>query len=343
MSEELLRIDKLATLEELHFLLLDALDRHDPMEWIELSSICKARSLNLNRSFDSTMRFLQLISLVDWNEDKQVFRRRAINYREIKANYTLCTLITKRLIQELMGSGLLPVILTMEMIKFDIHHEAYSLNINLIPFRYPLIKLYLLNMGIARPDNNLRSHIIINNIYKELFKEMIDPILVPSTKLDLHFSDQLIPIPSAANGVRVFISYAHKDEGIKEELTKHFIGLRRNKRIIDWNDRMILPGDAWDAAIQKALEEADIVLFLISADFIASDYINNVEIERAIARHDQGLTRLIPILVRPCDFANSSLSHIQALPRDAKPITSWDDLDQALLHIVNEFKTIIGD
>jgi hypothetical protein len=231
----------------------------------------------------------------------------------------------------------------MEMIKFDINHEAYSLNINMIPFRYPMIKLYLLNMGIARPDSNLRSHILINNTYKPLFKEIIDPVLTPPAKLDLHFNDQPIPVYTTAAGVRVFISYAHEDALIKEKLEKHFIGLKRNKRIIAWSDRMILPGDVWDAAIRKALEEADIVIFLISSDLLASDYINNVEIEQAIARHHQGLTRLIPILVRPCDFANSSLSHIQALPRDARPITSWDNLDQALLHIVNEFKTIIGD
>jgi TIR domain len=322
--------------------LLDALDRNDPIEWIELSSICKTMSLNLNRSFDSTIRFLQLISLVHLDEDRRVLRHRTINYKEIKADYTFCTWLTKKLIEEITRNGLLSTVLNTEMIKFDINHEAYSLNMNLIPFRYPMIKLYLLNMGIARPDNNLRSHIIINNIYKQLFKVMIDPILTPSTKLDLHSGNAPFSHLSATKGVKVFISYAHKDEAIKVELTKHFSELRRKKIIVDWNDRMILPGEEWDATIKMALEEADIIFFLFSADFIASDYINNVEIGVAIERHDRKLTRLIPIIVRPCDFASSPLCYIQALPKDAKPITIWEDRDQAFLNIVTEFKKIIG-
>jgi len=343
MSEELLRIDKLATLEELHYVLLEVLDRNRPIEWTELSSICKAKSFNLNQSFDSTIRFLQLISLVELNEDRMVIRHPFIKYRAIKADYTFCELITKRLIEELRRSELLSTVLNMEVIKFDITHEAYSLNMNMIPFRYPLIKLYLLNMGIARPDNNLRSYIIINSIYRQLFKEIINPILPPSAKLDLLSSEIVIPPSLAISGVKVFISYAHKDEQIKEELTKHFSGLIRSKRIIAWNDRKILPGEEWDTAIRTALEEADIVICLISADFMASNYINDVEIGRTIKRHNQGLTKLIPILARPCDFVNSSLSHIQALPRDARPISIWENRDEAFVNIVNEFKKIIGD
>jgi hypothetical protein len=242
-----------------------------------------------------------------------------------------------------MENGLLSVVLKVEMIKYDVDHDSYSLNTTLIPFDYPLVKLYLVNIGIARPDNNLRNHIIINSKYKKLFKEMITPILTLTKKLDILTSNNTDPLPTPAPGVKIFISYSHKDQAIKDELRKHLSGLRGKNKIDDWDDRKILPGEVWDNAIKKALEQADIYIFLISADFIASEYIRKVEIAHALERHKASKAKLIPVLARPCDFENSLLSHIQALPKDLKAITSWDNQDEAYVNIVDELKRILGD
>jgi len=140
----------------------------------------------------------------------------------------------------------------------------------------------------------------------------------------------------------VFISYAHEDEYFKNELLKHLEGIKRNKLITTWDDSQILPGQPWDAVIKQKLAKSDIIIFLISADFLASAYCNEVEIKKAIGRHKKGEATLIPIIVRHCDFESSSLSQIQALPKFAKPVASWEDQDEAWLDVVKFLKILIA-
>src|SRR5512146_2457258 len=91
--------------------------------------------------------------------------------------------------------------------------------------------------------------------------------------------------PTASGGVRVFISYAHADEPLREELRKYLSALEREGLVHAWDDRQILGGEDWAAEIDTRLKQADVVLLLVSADFIASDYCVGEEMKRALARN----------------------------------------------------------
>lgn len=101
--------------------------------------------------------------------------------------------------------------------------------------------------------------------------------------------------------VKLFISYAHKDDVLREELEIHLKLLQRQKVIDIWNDRKIGVGAEWRGAIDDNLEAADIILLLVSADFLASDYCFDVEIERAMQKHQEKSAVVIPVSLRPCD------------------------------------------
>jgi hypothetical protein len=144
---------------------------------------------------------------------------------------------------------------------------------------------------------------------------------------------------------KLFISYSHEDEKYKDKLIKHLSGLKNNKLIDIWNDRNIPAGDKWDEKINEELTNSDIVVFLISPDFSASEYINEKEIKDTMERHKNGEAYIVPILLRPCDFTSSILSSFQSVPRDLKFIvsSSFSSDDEGFLTVVQELKKIIKE
>lgn len=139
----------------------------------------------------------------------------------------------------------------------------------------------------------------------------------------------------------IFLSYSHKDEEYKKELDTHFAALKRSGKIETWQDRKIIAGEDWDKTIEEALLNADIALLLLSPDFMASDYIWNVEIPKAI---EKGV-KIVPIFLRPCDF-NESVFEIykkQGLPGDTEWIVSnkFTYRDEAYLKVVEGIKKLL--
>ena len=142
------------------------------------------------------------------------------------------------------------------------------------------------------------------------------------------------------NPIKVFISYAHKDEDYKNTLRTILKPLERREEIKVWDDSSIIAGGEWDDEIKAALENADVLLFLISFDFVASDYINDVEIKKAMTRYEERKVKIIPIIIRPCDLKESGISRFQGLPKGAKPITTWDNEDEAWLDVNKGLKRL---
>jgi len=120
---------------------------------------------------------------------------------------------------------------------------------------------------------------------------------------------------------KVFISYSHADEWLKDELVAHFGALKRNGLIDVWHDRRIPPGGLLESQIDSNLQTSDLCLFLISAAFVNSDYCFHKEYEEALKRHSTGETEIVPIIVRPCDWDVGGLRRFNALPRDGAAIT----------------------
>ena len=136
----------------------------------------------------------------------------------------------------------------------------------------------------------------------------------------------------------LFYSYSHKDEDLRDELEKHLIMLRREGVIDEWHDRKIMAGDEWDGEIKENLERADIILFLVSADFLASDYCYGVEVTRAMERHEAGEARVIPVFLRACDWKGAPFGKLQGVPRDARPVTSWPNRDEAFTDVAKAIR-----
>ena len=124
-----------------------------------------------------------------------------------------------------------------------------------------------------------------------------------------------------AAAVKVFVSYSHKDKALWEEFSAHLSALERGGKITVWSDKLIEAGTKWEAEIYQHLDNADVVLLLVSAFFMQSDFCYSKEFGRAVARG----AKIIPVRIRPVTLTGTPLEAIQALPPDAKPITSFPD------------------
>lgn len=141
--------------------------------------------------------------------------------------------------------------------------------------------------------------------------------------------------------IEVFFSYSHRDESLRDELAKHLSILKHQRVIKEWHDRRISAGSDWKGAIDAHLNSAQIILLLISADFLASDYCYDIELEKALERHDRGEACVIPIILRPVDWHGAPFGRLQALPRDARPITTWTNQDEAFRDIALEIRQTV--
>jgi len=141
----------------------------------------------------------------------------------------------------------------------------------------------------------------------------------------------------------VFISYSHKDEEYKDALLEHMASLRRTGEVEEWHDRKIEPGKNWKNEISQHLHNSTIIIFLISASFINSDYCVEVEAKTAFEKHLKGEALLIPIVIRPTHWNDSEFANIQSLPKDSKPVTTWENADMAWLDVVQGIKVALSE
>ncbi|MDB9529269.1 toll/interleukin-1 receptor domain-containing protein [Oscillatoria sp. CS-180] len=142
--------------------------------------------------------------------------------------------------------------------------------------------------------------------------------------------------------LKVFISYSHKDESLKQDLLYHLAALKRAKKIEIWQDRQIDAGIEWNTQILEELDAADIILLLITARFIASDFCYSKEMNRALFRNQQGTARVIPIVMAPCAWSETPLHKLNALPTDGKPVTEWSNQDSAYTNIASGLSRVVN-
>jgi hypothetical protein len=145
-----------------------------------------------------------------------------------------------------------------------------------------------------------------------------------------------------ATAVNVFISYAHEDAALKDQLLQHLAGLVNDGVIRVWHDRDIQGGQYWVESIDNALEISSVVLLLISPSFLASRYAYGSELRRALRRASAGEATVIPIILRPANWQTSVLRDLQALPHDGKAVTSWPNRDEAFVEVIQGLKTVIA-
>lgn len=142
-----------------------------------------------------------------------------------------------------------------------------------------------------------------------------------------------------AKPVNIFIAYAHADEAFLRPLRKH-LAVLEDDGVSIWYDGEILPGEEWDASIKTRLKAADIILLLVSIDFLTSDYVKGTELPTALSRHAAGECTVVPVIVRNCLW-QKKLGALQALPKEAFPVENWSSVDNAYHNVVGGLDRVI--
>jgi internalin A len=178
---------------------------------------------------------------------------------------------------------------------------------------------------------------------KEEFEKVIDGELVTLSVQDLlgGVKGEDGRGRGRSRGARVFVTYSRKDERMFNELRTHLSPLQRLKLVDLWDDQAVEAG-GWRVRVNENLERSDIIILLVSADFIASGYCDGIEMARALELHEKGEARVVPVIVRDVHWTViPQLSKIQVLPRDGRPVSRWRPKDRAWLDVSERIRTII--
>jgi hypothetical protein len=138
--------------------------------------------------------------------------------------------------------------------------------------------------------------------------------------------------------VKVFMSYCHVDEMHLNKLVKHLAVL--SDELIDvWHDRRIQVGAKLDTEIEKELAASDIVLLLVSAEFLASDYCA-AETQRALTRLGEGSAVVLPVILKPCEWQKAPFGHLLVAPKDGRPIVKWKSREEGYLDVAKSVRQV---
>ncbi len=137
--------------------------------------------------------------------------------------------------------------------------------------------------------------------------------------------------------VKIFISYCHCDERYAKKLINHLSVLVKNKLVEYWYDRCIDGGQLWNKKIMDELNDSQIVILLVSADFLALQFCYDIEYKLAEEKNK----KIVPIIVRPCSWHLSPIGQYQAYPKDGKPIENFSNQDTAFTCIINKLNDLI--
>jgi hypothetical protein len=142
---------------------------------------------------------------------------------------------------------------------------------------------------------------------------------------------------------KVFFSYSHHDEQYRDQLEAHLASLRHEGKIESWHDRRLLAGSEFGSEIDQQINDADIILLLVSANFLNSKYCYSIEMARALERHSKGEAHVIPVIVKPCDWESTPLTGLLAIPRDGKAITTWPNFDEAFTDVAKQIRRVVNE
>jgi hypothetical protein len=153
---------------------------------------------------------------------------------------------------------------------------------------------------------------------------------------------KVVMITGRMGRIGVFCSYAREDEAVQRALQDHLAPLRDEKVIDDWYDDRVLPGARWNDQIAAALERSRLVLFIVTPDLLASQYVRDVELPKSLALERANRCQIVPIIARATDWGDSPLASFQALPKNARAIESYSNPTVAYAEIVAGIREVCG-
>lgn len=157
------------------------------------------------------------------------------------------------------------------------------------------------------------------------------------------FSEKNAPIMAQSKAAQIYIAYAPEDTALKDSLVEHLSMLRRGGIIDAWHEERLSAGDDVQVVKSQWLNRADIVLLLLSADFLASDYLFDNEVKTALERHRRGETRLVPVILRDCLWQSGTLASLSPLPANGQAVTSgaWTSKDEAFRQVAAGIEKLV--
>lgn len=224
---------------------------------------------------------------------------------------------------------------------FEYIHNSFDFNVEeLVPVPHaPRLLISYTKLSVME-QRGLRSfHEVSDTDIVELnVQELLNGVDIDKSQRRYKVSRQS---EVARQSLNLFYSYSHRDEVFRNELEPHLKLLQRQGLINQWSDRQIEGGADWKKEISRELENADIILLLVSSDFIASDYCYDIEMKKALELHAAGGARVIPIILRNVDWQPAPFGKLKALPKDGKAITTWTDRDTAWRDVEEGLKKVI--
>lgn len=329
MLQRFISEDKLATLDEIRYLLSQFQDGKKSMDWRNLSTLCKERSFNFALSFENTMRFLEGVSVLQVDSSKRITIL-SLESNDLQGDRDYGLFLFQKTCDQLEADGVFQNIFTEEVLSVG---EDIVVNAGIISKKFAFIKLFLLNIGFVSQLKSSGS-LIIRGEFSDVLRRKI-----PSRYFQKNQNNNSQSRPSKKTVL--YISYSQVDRDYMVKLKAHLSGLITNEIIESHDDGRILPGDDWDKRNREMLERSQVILFLVSAHLMASEYINRVEIPIALERQEKGYAKIIPVLVHPCDHKNLPIGRFQAIPVGEKAISTWINPHEAFLNVVDQIKRVL--
>jgi hypothetical protein len=206
--------------------------------------------------------------------------------------------------------------------------------------------LAILNRALKVGDPDTKSYRSVQSLRRSYAREGIPGFHIPSApspERPTPTPTKRMPTPPPTSGpARIFLSYSHQDEPHRKTLGDALRVLERQELVTIWHDRQIQVGDAWRGQIDAHLESANLILFLVSRDFLASDYCWDVEMKRAMERHNDGTARVVPIFLRDCDWQGAPFSELQGVPDPRVPILGAPDVDAAWTAVARAVREVVS-
>lgn len=141
--------------------------------------------------------------------------------------------------------------------------------------------------------------------------------------------------------MNAFISYSHNDTAKLDLLHKHLVQLQRERIISTWTDNEIPAGGSLNKNISTALNNSKIFIALLSPDYIASNYCYEKEFQKALEMQAQDEIIIVPIILEPCDWLSTPFKEFKALPKDGKPVSTWENRNTAFLDVIQNIRKLV--
>ena len=187
---------------------------------------------------------------------------------------------------------------------------------------------------IGTTEANIRQNNVNNSILK-----LVISLAEPKTAV----AETLKEVKkTSGKPLSVFISYSKSDKEYLDSFRKYLKPLERKGAIQIWDDTKLKAGDVWEVAIENQLNTADIIVFLVSSDLINTDYVWDVEMTTAFARHERGDVHVVPVILRDCGWLDTEFSKFNALPDKGRPVSTFRTQDDAWLLVYEKLKGLIG-